>query len=120
MSAAELVMAESRDQDEEDAIRLPVRRPVVLAIEQAIRPAPPPEKPCTLLHALSALTLCAEMNGTRAAMLKAGYQLLPRVKPKYQFVIADIMCSPDPVQHMQVFLRTLPDHILKMDTAVPD
>lgn len=103
----------------EETIQLPVYRPLVLAIEQAIRPAPAPEKPCSLMHALTALTLCAELNGTRGAMLKAGYALLQRIKPKYQVVIADILCSPDPVEHVKLFLRTLPDHILKMKATAP-
>lgn len=103
----------------DDVIRLPAYRPLVLAIEQAVRPAPPPPKQCTLLHALSVLTLSAELNGTRKAVINAAYRLLPSVKPKYQCVIADIMCSPDPVEHMRQFISTLPDHILKMSTVVP-
>lgn len=103
----------------EDTLQLPVYRPLVLAIEQAIWPAPAPAPPCSLIHALTALTLCAELNGTRGAMLKAGYALLQRIKPKYQVVIADILCSPDPVEHVKLFLRTLPDHILKMKARAP-
>ncbi len=118
MSAAEALDRSVGDDGELESIRLPVFHPLALAIERAVRPAPAPVKPCSLLDALTAISLSAEMSGSRRAVIKVGYSLLPRVKPKYRIVIADIISSPDPVEHMKLFVKTLPEHILTMDPTV--
>lgn len=117
MIAASAIGRAPGDDGELDSIQLPIYHPLALAIGHVVRP-PIPVKPCSLLDALTAISLSAQMNGSRRSLIKAGYALLPRVKPRYQFVIADIISSPDPVEHVKVFIKTLPDHILKMDPTV--
>lgn len=99
-----------------DSVALPVRKTLVVAIENVVRPAP---APCTLLDAITALALNADINGSAPSLIRAGYALMLRVKPKYAGIIANIISDPDPVGHMQRFVKGIPEHILRMDPATP-
>lgn len=105
-------MNEVRHCQGDDNVALPVRKALVVAVENVVRPPP---VPCTLLDAITALALNADINGSAPSLIRAGYSLMQRVKPKYAGIIANIINDPDPVGHMQHFVKGLPEHILKMD-----
>lgn len=95
----------------------PVSGTEVTMLHSVMRPAPP--KPYCLLTALTVMALAARIHGTDKAVLKAGYRMLPRLKPQYLSVVLTIINAPAPLAHMNQFVATLPDSILTMKLNTP-
>lgn len=76
-------------------------------------------KPYCLLTAITVMALAARLHGTDVAVMKAGYRMIPRLKPQYVPVVLTIINAPAPLSHMNHFVATLPDHILTMKLNTP-
>lgn len=96
----------------------PVSGTEVIMLHSVMRPANSP-KPYCLLTALTVMALAARIHGTDKAVLKAGYRMLPRLKPQYLSVVLTIINAPAPLAHMNQFVATLPDSILTMKLKTP-
>lgn len=83
----------------------------------ASRPTRPPQ--LSLLTAITALALAARIHGTDKAVLATGYRMLSTLSPAYQPVVLAIMNAPSPLNHINEYVATLPQHILEMKPKAP-
>lgn len=74
----------------------------------------------SLLDAITAMGLAATIHRTDLAVQQAGFRVLWRLDVKYQPVVLAIMNAPSPLEHMQLYLGSMPQHILDMPVRCQD